>query len=59
MQAKPSLRTPHVAAFMLRPRRIDEHGTRSGADVFAFFVVIVVPLASLATIFGYWVSYGC
>lgn len=48
-----------VVAFVVRPRRQSEHGTRGGADSFALLVVIMVPLAALATIFGYWISYGC
>ena len=48
-----------VVAFTLRPRRKNEHGERSGADSFAIFVVIAMPLAALATMFGYEVAYGC
>jgi hypothetical protein len=48
-----------VAAFKVRPRRRDEYGGRSGADVFSLFVVIAVPLAALVTIFGYEIAYAC
>jgi len=48
-----------VAAFWLRPGRRDEHGTRTGADAFALFVVIAVPLAAVATAFGYGWTYAC
>src|SRR2546421_10800894 len=41
-----------VVAFRLRPRRRDEHGISTGADVFALSVVIGVPLAALVTVFG-------
>jgi hypothetical protein len=48
-----------IVAFTSRPRRRDEHGARSGADLFALFVVIAVPLAALGTVFGYEVAYAC
>ena len=48
-----------VAAFKLRPRRRNEHGDRSGADMFALFVVIAVPLAAVITVFGYAFTYAC
>jgi hypothetical protein len=48
-----------VVAFGLRPRRRTEQGTRSGADAFALFVVIAVPLAALVTVFGFWFTYAC
>jgi hypothetical protein len=48
-----------VVAFVVRPRRRDEHGARSGADAFALLIVIAVPLAALVTVFGYEIAYGC
>ncbi len=48
-----------VAAFKVRPRRRDEHGARSGAETFALFVVIAVPLAALVTVYGYEWTYAC
>ena len=48
-----------VVAFGLRPRLRGERGARSGADAFALFVVIAVPLAALVTVFGYEIAYAC
>ena len=47
-----------VAAFVLRPRRRDERGRRSGADQLALLVVIAVPIAALVTIFIQSISYS-
>jgi len=48
-----------LAAYKLRPRRRNEHGDRSGTDVLAIFVLVAVPLAAAATIFGYALTYAC
>ena len=48
-----------TVAFTLRPTGRDEHGARSGAAVFALFLVVAMPLAALAAAFGFEVSYAC
>jgi hypothetical protein len=48
-----------VVAFASRPTGRDEHGARSGAALFALFLVVAMPLAALATAFGFEVSYAC
>jgi hypothetical protein len=48
-----------VAAFKARPRQRDAHGSLSGTDIFALFVVFTVPIAAFVTVFGYAVAYAC
>jgi hypothetical protein len=48
-----------LVAFALRPTERNEHGARSGAAVFALFLVVALPLAALVTAFGFEVSYAC
>jgi hydrogenase/urease accessory protein HupE len=48
-----------VVAFTFRPKRKNEHGRTSGADLLAISVAIAVPLAAVVTVLGFWVTYGC
>jgi small-conductance mechanosensitive channel len=47
------------ASFKSRPKRRDERGERSGADVFALILIFLMPVAVVVTMFGYLIAYAC